>query len=276
VTWFHHKVSRVRPPAAAGRFYPGDAAELRALVTNLLNDASAVVGAAPKALIAPHAGFLYSGPIAASAYAQLGPDGDVVKRVVLLGPSHFAAFEGVAASSAEGFGTPLGVVRVDEETVSRLASSGLISIRDGAHTNEHSLEVQLPFLQTVLKEFVLVPLLAGEALPEQIARVLEAVWGGAETRFVISSDLSHYLSSRAARQLDRITAEAIEELNSEAIGEDQACGRTPILGLLHAGKRHGLAGRTIDLRNSGDTVGPSDRVVGYGAFAFSEKHPQTQ
>jgi AmmeMemoRadiSam system protein B len=276
VKWLNHKVSRVRPPAAAGRFYPGEATELRALVTNLLKDAPAVGGAAPKALIAPHAGFLYSGPIAASAYAQLGPDRDVVKRVILLGPSHFAAFEGVAASSAEGFGTPLGVVRVDEETISRLASSGLISIRDGAHCNEHSLEVQLPFLQTVLKDFVLVPLLAGEALPEQIARVLEAVWGGPETRFVISSDLSHYLSSRAARQLDRITAEAIEKLNPEAIGEDQACGRIPILGLLHAGRRYGLAGRTIDLRNSADTAGPSDRVVGYGAFAFSERHPQAQ
>ena len=265
------EVSQIRPPAAAGRFYPSDPAELRTLVTSLLKDVSTPTGPVPKALIAPHAGYLYSGPIAASAYVQLIPARDVIKRIILLGSSHFVAFEGLAASSAEGFATPLGVVRVDGEAIGRLLSSGQISIRDEAHTHEHALEVQLPFLQTVLNEFVLVPLVAGDARPEEIAQVLEAVWGGPETRFVISSDLSHYLNSDAARGLDRITAEAIETLNPDAIDENQACGRIPICGLLHAGRQHGLVGRTVDLRNSGDTAGPRDRVVGYGAFAFAEK-----
>jgi AmmeMemoRadiSam system protein B len=273
--WLGSKqLSGSRPPAAAGRFYPSDPAELRALVTSLLKDVSTPTGPVPKALIAPHAGYLYSGAIAASAYAQLIAARDVIKRIILLGPSHFVAFEGLAASSAEVFATPLGNVRLDVEAISRLMSSGQVSIRDEAHVHEHSLEVQLPFLQTVLNEFVLVPLLAGDARLEKIAQVLDMVWGGPETRVVISSDLSHYLNADAARGLDRVTAEAIERLNPDAIDENQACGRIPICGLLHAGRQHGLVGRTVDLRNSGDTAGPSDRVVGYGAFAFAERHSQ--
>ena len=261
---------QVRTPTAAGRFYPADPAELRDLISVLLSQAPPPDGPAPKALIAPHAGYLYSGPIAASAYAQLAPVRDVVKRVVLLGPSHFVAFDGLAATSAEAFATPLGVVRVDMEALRQIAKLPQVKVLDEAHAREHSLEVHLPFLQTVLSHFTLVPLAVGDATPEEIAQVLEVLWGGSETRLVISSDLSHYYDSPAAQRLDRATANAIEALEPEAIGEDQACGRFPIRGLLQAARRHGLRPRAVNLRNSGDTAGPRDRVVGYGAFVFEE------
>jgi AmmeMemoRadiSam system protein B len=265
------QAEHVRLPAAAGRFYPADPAELRDLIRVLLSQAPPPDGPAPKALIAPHAGYLYSGPIAASAYAQLAPVRDVVTRVVLLGPSHFVAVDGLAATSAEAFATPLGVVPLDVEALRQIAKLPQVRVLDEAHEREHSLEVHLPFLQTVLNRFTLVPLAVGEATPEEIGQVLEVLWGGPETRFVISSDLSHYCDSEAARRLDRVTANAIEAMNPEAIGEDQACGRIPIRGLLHAARRHGLRARTVDLRNSGDTAGPREQVVGYGAFVFEER-----
>jgi AmmeMemoRadiSam system protein B len=261
---------QVRSPAAAGRFYPADPTELRDLITVFLAQAPPATGPAPKALIAPHAGYIYSGPIAASAYAQLIPDRAVIRRVILLGPSHFVAVEGLAASSAEAFATPLGLVPVDMEALRQIASLPQVKVLDEAHAREHSLEVHLPFLQIVLDRFTIVPLAVGNAMPEEIAQVLEALWGGPETRFVISSDLSHYYDSQAAQRLDRSTAKAIEALKPEAVGEDQACGRIPIRGLLQAASRHGLRARTVDLRNSGDTAGPRDQVVGYGAFVFEE------
>jgi MEMO1 family protein len=262
---------RVRPPSAAGRFYPADPTELRDLVSALLTQAPPATGPAPKAIIAPHAGYLYSGPIAASAYAQLALARDVVRRVVMFGPSHFVAVQGLAASSAEAFATPLGVVPVDVEALRRIESLPQVRVLDEAHEHEHSLEVHLPFLQTVLRRFSLVPLSIGEATPEEIAQVLDALWGGPETCFVISSDLSHYYDAQTARRLDGCTAKAIEALKPEGIGEDGACGRIPIRGLLHAARRRGLRARTLDLRNSGDTAGPRDHVVGYGAFVFEER-----
>jgi AmmeMemoRadiSam system protein B len=263
----------VRPPAEAGRFYPANPRELGDLVRTLLAQASPAIGPAPKAIIAPHAGYLYSGPIAASAYAHLIPARDLVTRVVLLGPSHYIALEGLAATSAEAFATPLGLVPVDAAALRQIGSLPQVRVLDEAHAQEHSLEVQLPFLQTVLNRFSLVPLAVGGVTPEEISEVLDALWGGPETRFVISSDLSHYLDSQTARRVDRATAKAIEALNPDAIGEDQACGRVPIRGLLHAARRHGLRVRTVDLRNSGDTAGPRDQVVGYGAFVFEERPP---
>jgi MEMO1 family protein len=262
---------RIRPPTAAGRFYPADPAELRDLISALLSQAPPPTGPAPKAIIAPHAGYLYSGPIAASAFAQLAPVRDVIKRVVLLGPSHFVALKGLAATSAEAFATPLGVVPVDVEALRLIAKLPQVKVLDEAHAREHSLEVHLPFLQTVLSRFTLVPLAVGDATPEEIGQVLDLLWGGPETRLVISSDLSHYYDSQAAQRLDRCTAKAIEALKPEDIGEDQACGRIPILGLLHAARQHGLRARTVDLRNSGDTAGPREQVVGYGAFVFEER-----
>ena len=261
---------RVRPAAVAGRFYPSDPVELRALIADLLAQAPPAAGPAPKALIAPHAGYLYSGPIAASAYAQLLPARDQIKRIVLFGPSHYVSLSGLATSTADAFATPLGIVPVNVEAVRAVRSLPQVSELDAAHDREHSLEVQLPFLQCVLADFTLVPLAVGEATPEEISEVLDSLWGGPETRFVISSDLSHYQDFQTARRLDRATAKAIEALKPAAIGEERACGGRPIRGLLQAARRHGLRARTVDLRSSGDTAGPRDRVVGYGAFVFEE------
>jgi MEMO1 family protein len=274
MSWFSRQsAGTVRPPAVAGRFYPGDPAALRAAISEMLAVAPPGSGPAPKALIVPHAGYRFSGPVAASAYAALERDREVIRRVVLLGPAHFAAFEGVAASCATAFATPLGQVKVDVAEVQRLLAAGLAQDLPRAHAFEHCLEVQLPFLQTVLNDFSIVPLLAGEADPGQLGRVVDELWGGAETRIIISSDLSHNLDCASARQLDEATARAIEALDPGSVGEDQACGQLPILGLLGAGAAHGLRARTLDLRNSSDTGGPPERVVGYGAFAF---HPRAE
>ena len=261
----------VRLPAFAGRFYPAEPAALRDLIQTLLAQVPATTGPAPKALIAPHAGYVYSGPIAASAYARFLPERDVIQRIVLLGPSHFVAVDGLATSSAEAFATPLGVVPIDLEATRQIRSLPQVRELDAAHAREHSLEVQLPFLQTVLADFTLVPLTVGEASPEEIAEVIETLWDGAETRFVISSDLSHYHDLQTAHRLDSTTAKAIEALKPNGIGSDRACGCIPIRGLLQVARRHHLHACTLDLRTSGDTAGPRDQVVGYGAFAFEEQ-----
>ena len=262
---------KVRPAVVAGRFYPRDPTELRDLINLLLAQVPKATGPAPKALIAPHAGYLYSGPIAASAYAQLLPSRDQIQRIVLLGPSHYVAVKGLAISSAEAFATPLGLVPVDVEAVRQARTLPQVLELDKAHEQEHSIEVQLPFLQTVLGSFALVPLAVGDATPEEVGQVLDILWGGPETRFVISSDLSHYCDSETAQRLDKATAKAIEALKPGGVGEDRACGRIPIRGLLQAARRHGLRARTVDLRSSGDTAGPRDKVVGYGAFVFEEE-----
>ena len=262
---------KVRPAAVVGRFYPGDPVELRDLINVLLAQVPPATGPGPKAIIVPHAGYLYSGPIAASAYAQLIPARDHIQRVVLLGPSHYVAVEGLATSSAEAFATPLGLVRVDVEGVRQARTLAQVKELDEAHEREHSLEVQLPFLQTVLGDFALVPLAVGDATAEEVSQVLDTLWGGPETRFVISSDLSHYCDFQTAQRLDKATAKAIEALKPGGVGEERACGRNPIRGLLQAARRHGLHARTVDLRSSGDTAGPRDKVVGYGAFVFEEE-----
>lgn len=264
------EAGKVRPPAVAGRFYPRDPVELRALVNSLLAQAPLATGPGPKAVIAPHAGYLYSGPIAASAYAQFMPARDQIQRIVLLGPSHYVALAGLATSSTQGFATPLGVIPVDLRAVRQVRTLPQVQELDEAHVYEHSLEVQLPFLQTVLGDFSLVPLAVGDATPDEVSQVLDTLWGGPETRLVISSDLSHYYDFKTAQRLDRATAKAIENLNPGGLGEECACGRIPIRGLLQVAQRHGLHARTVDLRNSGDTAGPRDKVVGYGAFVFEE------
>ena len=258
---------RSRSPAVAGMFYPDDPGELRHTVRDYLN-AAAVDGPAPKALIAPHAGYIYSGAVAASAYAHLGAVREQIRRVVLLGPAHRIPFRGIALSSTETFETPLGDVAIDQNGIAAIADLPQVQTLDEAHRLEHSLEVQLPFLQEALEDFKLVPLLVGEASPESVAEILERLWGGPETLIVISSDLSHYHDYDTARQRDRTTSTAIETLQESAIGYDDACGRNPINGLLYVAKRCGLRARTVDLRNSGDTAGPRDQVVGYGAYVF--------
>jgi len=259
---------RVRPPAVAGLFYPDDPAELAALVDQLLGAARAGE-APPKAVIAPHAGYVYSGPIAASAYATVRPLRDVVSRVVLLGPAHRWPVRGIALSAADAFATPLGMVAVDGDARSRVLGLPGVEVEERAHEREHSLEVHLPFLQRILAAFRILPLLVGEAEPAHVADVLDRVWGGPETLIVVSSDLSHYQDAVTARAWDRRTADAIVACELERIGPQDACGCHALRGLLAAVRRRALAVRLLDLRNSGDTAGPDDAVVGYGAFAVA-------
>ena len=258
----------VRTPAVAGLFYPADAAELQTQVRGFLDQVKTPAESPPKAIIVPHAGYIYSGPIAASAYARLRAARDIIRRVVLLGPSHRVGFRGIAVSGMEAFATPLGRIAVDRAAVEQLEPLPDVGFLEQAHAQEHSLEVHLPFLQEVLGRFKLVPLVVGEARPAEVGAVLEALWGGPETLIVISSDLSHYHDYSTARLLDDTTSKAIEALRFEDIGYEQACGRNPVNGLLWVARRKGLHGETIDLRNSGDTAGSRDQVVGYGAYVF--------
>lgn len=260
----------VRAPAVAGAFYPGNPAELAADIDTLLAHAPHTAGQPqPKAIIAPHAGYIYSGPTAADAYARLEPWRDTIHRVILLGPTHRVPVRGLAVSSAEFFATPLGRIPVDRDALGAIADLPQVVVSDPAHDWEHSLEVHLPFLQTVLDDFSLVPLAVGHTSAEAVAEVLERLWGGPETLFVISSDLSHYLSYATACRTDRDTCERILRLDPH-IAPDQACGAFPINGLLVAAQRHGLKPEMIHLCNSGDTAGDKNRVVGYAAFAFYE------
>lgn len=262
-------MQQIREPAVAGLFYPEGAQQLRAHIQTLLQQVRTTELPVPKALIVPHAGYIYSGPIAASAYARLRGARDQIRRVVLLGPAHRIAFRGLAASSAVCFRTPLGDIPIDNAALAQLHTQGDMQIKtlDAAHAEEHSLEVQLPFLQTLLTDFSLVPLVVGDASYAEIAQVLDQLWGGPETLILISSDLSHYHDYRTAQQMDQATTRAIENLQPERIDYAHACGRTPVGGLLLAVRARGLQVETLDLRNSGDTVGPRDRVVGYGAYA---------
>ncbi|HFD80846.1 MAG TPA: AmmeMemoRadiSam system protein B [Gammaproteobacteria bacterium] len=262
-------MAQIREPAVAGMFYPAEPEVLQQQIEVMLAQENPEQPA-PKALIVPHAGYIYSGPVAASAYAQLIPVRERIERVVLLGPAHRVAFRGLAATSAQYFATPLGLVRIDHEAQDAILDLPQVHVLDEAHREEHSLEVQLPFLQVTLqKDFGLVPLVVGDARAEEVAEVLERLWDGPETLILISSDLSHYHDYETARRMDRATSAAIEQLNPQAIDHDQACGRTPVSGLLVAARHHHLGARTLDLRNSGDTAGPRDQVVGYGAYAFS-------
>lgn len=260
---------RIRPPAVAGMFYPADAATLARNLDAMLGNAGEPTSRIPKAIIAPHAGYIYSGPIAASVYAALRPARERVTRVVLLGPTHRVAVRGLALPDTESFATPLGTVDIDRDAVAELKRLPQIVVSGAAHALEHSLEVHLPFLQKVLARFSLVPLAVGQARAEQVAEVLEILWGGPETLLVVSSDLSHYLPYAEAQTTDRGTCESILKL-STSITHHQACGATPVTGLTLAAQRRGLKPALLDLRNSGDTAGDKKRVVGYASFAFYE------
>ena len=261
-------MSRIRPAAVAGLFYPADPAQLHSEIQSMLSMAEPT-GAKPKALIVPHAGYIYSGPVAASAFAQLENIKHSVNRVILLGPCHRVPLSGLATSSADYFETPLGSIKIDRDAIDLIASLPQVEEFDLTHQQEHSLEVQLPFLQEVLDNFSLVPLVVGDTHAEEVSEVLERLWGGDETLIVISSDLSHYHDYNTARAMDTETCQAIEAMNPAAIHYDQACGRNPVTGLLLAAKKHGLHVTTLDLRNSGDTAGDKSSVVGYGAWAFN-------
>jgi AmmeMemoRadiSam system protein B len=260
-------MSIVRQPAVSDLFYPADAHSLQQMVSGYLDSVNRG-GEPPKALIAPHAGYIYSGPIAASAYARLADAANRISRVVLLGPSHRVPFYGIAVSEADFFRTPLGDIPIDRASIQRLVTLPQVVSLEAAHTQEHSLEVQLPFLQLVLNEFQLIPLVVGDASADQVAEVLHKVWGEEETLIVISSDLSHYHDYATAQRMDRATSEAILTLHPEQLNYEDACGRVPVQGLLLEARRLGLQGELVDLRNSGDTAGSKDQVVGYGAYTF--------
>ncbi len=264
-------MNTVRPPAVAGLFYPAAASELARDIDALLASAAARARGqpVPKAIIAPHAGYVYSGAVAATVYARLAPMRGQVTRVVLMGPVHRVPVRGLALPEARALATPLGEIAIDAAAVEALVRLPQISVNAAAHAPEHSLEVHLPFLQSVLERFSVVPLAVGDATAEEVAQVLDTLWGGSETLIVISSDLSHYLSYREAQAVDRVTAQAILDLRSD-ISHEQACGGTPVNGLTLAARRRGLTPELLDLRNSGDTAGDRRRVVGYGAFAFYE------
>lgn len=264
----------VRAAAVAGTFYPRESGELSRTIQALFADAA---GASPwlgppKALIVPHAGYIYSGPIAASAYRPLGRLRDIIQRVVVLGPAHHVAFPGLALPGTSAFDTPLGRIPVDGEAADLLRPLARVTTNPAAHAREHSIEVQLPFLQQVLGAFQLVPLAVGQASAAAVAEVLEVLWGGLETLIVISSDLSHYLPYDQALALDRRTCGSISDLDPLA-SHEQACGATAVNGLLLAARRHRLKPHLVDLRNSGDTAGDRDHVVGYAAFAFTPEAP---
>lgn len=263
----------VRDAAVAGTFYPGEKQALADDVNTLLDAAShngSETCIAPKAIIVPHAGYMYSGAIASSAYARLRSVHDTIKRVVLLGPVHRVAVRGLALPGVDAFATPLGEVEIDQSAVAAIENMRQLVVSPDAHAPEHSLEVQLPFLQSVLDDFKLVPLAVGDATPNEIAEVLDILWGGPETLIVVSSDLSHFLPYQAAQAVDAQTAQNILDLRY-SLNHEQACGGTPINGLLLAAKHHNLQAHLLDLRNSGDTAGDRDRVVGYAAFAFCEE-----
>jgi len=259
-------MATVRPPAVSGLFYPDDPRELTAMVEGFLR-AGAPGSAVPKAVIAPHAGYIYSGPIAGSAFHALAAAADSIERVVLLGPSHFVPIRGLALPGDSRFATPLGEVRVEPEGAGAALRLPQVRIIPEAHAREHSLEVEIPFLQALLGEFHLVPLVAGEATGEEQAEVLERRWGGPEPLVVVTSALSHYLGYEAAQRADRDTADRILALDGP-LHSRQACGAVPINGLLEVARRRGLTPELLDLRNSADTAGDPARVVGYGAFAF--------
>jgi AmmeMemoRadiSam system protein B len=261
----------VRPPAVAGQFYPDDPGELDAMVRAFLEEApradTELPPGHPVALVAPHAGYVYSGPIAGSAYARVVPARGTFQRVVVLGPSHHVAFRGLALPESEAFLTPLGEHRVEAAGAAALEADRVVLRSERAHAEEHSLEVQLPFLRVALGPLPIVPMVTGEATPHEIADALERVWDSS-TLVVVSSDLSHYLPYDRAREADRRTATAVEGLRGDALRPHDACGATALRGLLEAARRRGLVARCLDLRNSGDTAGSRSRVVGYGAFGF--------
>ena len=270
-------MSTIRPAAVAGAFYPDNSAVLARDVVALLQEARrhTVPQALPKALIVPHAGYIYSGPVAASAYALLEAGRKIYRRVVLLGPVHRVPVRGLALPGTDAFATPLGTVMIDRDLVEAVIELPQVAEHEAAHAWEHSLEVQLPFLQTVLDNFTLLPLAVGDATAQEVAEVLERVWGGEETLIVISSDLSHFHAYREAKAIDGATVQAILDLQV-GLNHEQACGGTPVNGLLLAARRHDLQPSLLDLRNSGDTAGDPARVVGYAAFAFSGRNPHVQ
>jgi len=261
----------IRQPAVAGAFYPGNKQvlvnDIRTFLDVTILDTNQ---ASPKAIIVPHAGYVYSGQTAARAYAQLIPEHNLIKRVILLGPVHRVPVRGLALPGVDAFATPLGEIELDQSAIASLANLNQVVVSPAAHALEHSLEVQLPFLQTVLDDFKLVPLAVGDATPAEVAEVLDTLWGGSETIIVISSDLSHFLPYEVAQTVDKETVQNILSMK-DTLTHHQACGGTPVNGLVLAARRRHMKPKLLDLCNSGDTAGDKSRVVGYASLMFTEE-----
>ncbi len=271
-------MNQIRPPAVADAFYPAQASVLGSSVHAMLAEAASAGAAGadcPKALIVPHAGYVYSGAMAARAYARLAAGRATIRRVVLLGPVHRVPVRGLALPGADRFSTPLGDIEIDQAAVAAITPLRQVVVSASAHAHEHSLEVQLPFLQSVLDAFTLVPLAVGDATAAEVAQVLEMLWGGPETLIVVSSDLSHFLPYAAAQSVDRDTVRHILALGGP-ITHEQACGGTPVNGLLLAARQHHLRPELLGLCNSGDTAGDRQRVVGYAAVSFAQEPVHVQ
>ncbi|MBL7481153.1 AmmeMemoRadiSam system protein B [Legionella bononiensis] len=257
----------VRQPAVAGIFYPGDQLTLRNTIQHLLSQ-SKQYSPSPKVLVVPHAGYIYSGSIAASAYASLTQQNDTIKKIVLLGPAHTMYLKGIAYDPVKRFATPLGELEQDQDLLAKISTLPYVHALSQAHQREHCLEVQLPFCQMIFNEFTVLPLVVGETSEQEVADLIKQVWGGEETLIIISSDLSHYLPYDIAQQTDRNTCLSISTLNSEALHHQGACGYYPLRGFLHFARQNQICGRLLDLRNSGDTAGTKDKVVGYASYHF--------
>jgi len=263
------RAGTVRAPQVAGAFYPAGDNELADAVERYLAAAGPSGGVDPKVLVAPHAGYRFSGPVAGTAYAPLRPAADRITRVVLIGPAHRVAFKGIAITRADAWATPLGSVPVDWPAIASILSVPGVFVDDGPFQNEHGLEVHVPFLQRVFNRPAIAPLLMGEADQATVSEVLRRLWGGPETLILVSSDLSHFHDHDTARGLDGQTAARIEMLKPEQIDGRGACGHRALAGALDQARRRDLRVTALDLRNSAETAGTgTDRVVGYGAFAM--------
>jgi MEMO1 family protein len=260
-----------RPPAVAGHFYDADPHQLRSEVRRLLGmSMRPMMTCRPKAIIAPHAAYLYSGQVAATAFATLDRSVETIQRVVLIGPAHYVPFHGLAVPTVEAFETPLGPVPLDHDALAAVAQLPSVKSTDAPHSPEHALEVELPFLQELLPRLMAVPLLVGDAIPSEVAAALNQLWGGPETVIVVSSDLSHFHNDETARRRDAATADMIERGAWTRLAAGNACGYLAIAGLLIEATRRGLNATRLSLCNSGDTAGSRDRVVGYGAWMFDD------
>lgn len=265
----------IRPPAVAGTFYPADADLLRSEIDGLI-DAALHSGiaqqetATPKAIIVPHAGLMFSGSLAALGFATVRALKDTIKRIVIIGPAHRMAFQGIALARADQFATPLGNMRCDLPALQKALALPHVQMLDDAHTLEHGLEIELPFIQRLFGEqsdIGIVPLLVSRCSPRQVHEVIEKLWGGPETLIVISSDLSHFHDYDTAKKMDNRTRAMIENFDAENIDTNDACGALPVAGMLMAARNRGMKIKTLGMRNSGDVTGDKSRVVGYGAWA---------
>jgi hypothetical protein len=261
-------MTNIRKPNVAGQFYPEQTKALVEMINKFLSEAKHVVlPEQPKAIIVPHAGYIYSGTVAATIYAALSQYKDIINNVILLGPTHRMTFKGVAATMVDCFETPLGSIPVVHNWRNTLTSS-VVNVNETAYEMEHSIEIQLPFLQVVLDKFELLPFVVGDEDFIAVADIIDSLWGKEDTLVVVSSDLSHYKDYNTAQELDALTSQAIVNLTPLEIKHEQACGLIPIQGLLQAAKNRKMKVRALDVRNSGDTAGSKDSVVGYGAFCF--------